>query len=203
MYRWVLAFSRILAVAGGVMLCALVMLVVLSVIGRESAAFLAGDFMQTHAEGLADWLLSLRAPGPFGDLRIGPVTGDYELVEAGMAFAIFAFLPLTQLTSGHAVVDLFTRFLPPRVERVLIMLAEVVFALVLIVIVAQLFEGLAAKFKRGQTTFLLQMPIWWAYAASFFGAVSAALVGVYVAAARLWEILTGAVILPRVEGAEV
>jgi len=33
-------------------------------------------------------------------IGIGPINGDYELVEAGIAFSIFAFLPLTQITAG-------------------------------------------------------------------------------------------------------
>ena len=50
-------------------------------------------------------------------IGIGPINGDYELVEAGIAFSIFAFLPLTQITAGHATVDIFTNSLPPKIQR--------------------------------------------------------------------------------------
>jgi TRAP-type C4-dicarboxylate transport system permease small subunit len=61
---------------------------------------------------------------------------------------------------------------------------------------------LASKFGNGETTLLLQFPIWWAYAASFFAAVVSALVGLYVAVERTREALQGRTILPVGEGAE-
>ena len=47
---------------------------------------------------------------------LGPVPGDFELVEVGTGFAVFAFLPWCQLKRGHATVDLFTSevFAPAR-----------------------------------------------------------------------------------------
>jgi hypothetical protein len=44
----------------------------------------------------------------------GPVKGDFEVVEAGIAFSIFAFLPICQLHGGHATVDIFTNLMPKR-----------------------------------------------------------------------------------------
>src|SRR5262245_51383894 len=37
-----------------------------------------------------------------------PITGDFELVEIGIAVAGALFLPYCQATSGHIVVDFFT-----------------------------------------------------------------------------------------------
>ena len=42
---------------------------------------------------------------------------DYELVEAGVAFAIFAFIPLCQIYGSHATVDIFTIVAARRVKR--------------------------------------------------------------------------------------
>ena len=139
------------------------------------------------------------APGAASALLatgVGPINGDFELVEAGMAFAIFAFLPLCQLNGAHASVDIFTAALPLRFNRFLRMVIEVIFAAVLVLIAVQLFSGMMSKLDRGQTTFLLEFPVWWAYAASLLGAVAAALVSIYVAALRLLEVATGRVILP-------
>jgi hypothetical protein len=44
---------------------------------------------------------------------------------------------------------------------------------VLILISWRLYEGLLSKMSNGETTFLLQFPIWWAYAASFAASVAA------------------------------
>ncbi|MGH6902063.1 MAG: TRAP transporter small permease subunit, partial [Geminicoccaceae bacterium] len=43
-----------------------------------------------------------------------PIPGDFELVEVGMAVAIFAFLPYCQIVRGNVIVDLFTAKASPR-----------------------------------------------------------------------------------------
>ena len=187
MHRFFLSLSRMMAFLGGLVLTAVVIIVCLSIIGREMNSFLNGDLMQAALPGLANWLLSL---------GIGPVTGDFELVEAGVAFAIFAFLPLCQITGGHATVDIFTSRFPDRVNRALRAVIEVVFAAVLILIAVQLFDGMMGKLRTGQTTFLLQFPVWWGYAAGLAGAVVAAAVAAYLALMRVAESVTGTRILP-------
>ena len=179
---FMMILARFMAILGGAVLSLLVVLTVISIAGRILNGFLHGDFMQGFAPGLATWLL---------DLGIGPVNGDFELVEAGVAFAIFAFLPLCQITAGHASVDVFTNLLPRGFNRFSRMVIEIVFAAVLVLIAWRLYEGMMSKKSYNETTFLLQFPIWWAYAASLFGAVVAALVGVYVALVRVFEYLTG------------
>ena len=54
-------------------------------------------------------------------------------------------------------------------------------------------EALPGSKRGGQTTFLLQFPVWWAYGFSLIGAASAAIVGVYVAFARVMHVVTGTV----------
>ena len=124
-------------------------------------------------------------------LGVGPINGDFELVEAGVAFSIFAFLPLCQISGGHASVDIFTSKLPSGLNRGLQMMIDIVFAIALIVMAYQLYKGMLSKQSYGDTTFLLQFPIWWAYAASLVGAVMAAVISVYVAGVRVVECATG------------
>lgn len=202
MHRIVLGLSKLMAVVGGFVLSFLVAVVVLSIIGRELNSFLHGDLAQGSFKGLADWLLGVQLPGLWGPIKLGPVNGDYELVEAGIAFAIFSFLPLAQITGAHATVDIFTSFLPEGPNRALTAITEVVFAIVLVIIAVQLWDGTLSKYARHQTTFLLQFPLWWAYAASLVGAVIAALVAVYMAALRVAELVTGRKLAPAGEGAE-
>jgi len=187
LYPFFYGLSRWLAHIGGAMLVLLVLLTCASIAGRELNGVLfwlidAGWFV-----GAAQWLI---------DHGIGPIDGDFELIEAGVAFAIFAFLPLCQITGSHASVDIFTTSMSPRVNRVLRMVTEVVFAAVLVLIAVQLFAGMQSKLRTGQTTFLLQFPIWWAYALSLFGAVIAAIVGVYLALVRVAEMLKGRALIP-------
>ena len=193
MHRFMMGIARLMALLGGTVLSLLIILTCLSIVGRELSSFLHSDFAEGVAPGLATWLLGL---------GIGPINGDFELVEAGVAFAIFAFIPLCQITSGHASVDIFVNQLPGGFNKLLRVLTEIVFALVLILIAWRLYDGMQPKMRYGETTFLLQFPIWWAYAASFLGAVVSAIVGVYMAFVRLIEVATGRVIVQAEAGAE-
>jgi TRAP-type C4-dicarboxylate transport system permease small subunit len=136
------------------------------------------------------------------DAGIGAIPGDFELVEAGMAFCIFAFLPFCTVTGGHAAVDVFTNFLPRQANRILDVLIAVLFAVALVVIAVQLEEGMARKIQSGQTTLLLQFPVWWAYALSLVGAVATAVVGCWMVLVRAYEITTGRVIAANAVGAD-
>ncbi|MFZ3582040.1 TRAP transporter small permease [Loktanella sp. DJP18] len=193
MYAFFLRLSKLMAWLGGGMLTALILLICASVLGRELNSLLHGDMVQGIVPGLADWLLAA---------GVGPVNGDFELVEAGIAFSIFAFLPLCQLTGGHASVDVFTTYLPDRANHGLRLATDIVFAAVMVLIAWQLWLGLLSKRESGQITFLLEMPVWWAYALSMTGAVTAAAVACYIAVVRLRETATGAVILPADLGAD-
>lgn len=178
------ALARVMAILGGLVLTGLILLTCVSIVGR----FLNGVLYGAGLGGLAD------ATG------IGPVEGDFEMVEAAMAFVIFAFLPITQLRDGHASVDVFTGLLGARPNRALTALWAVLFAAVTILIAWQLWAGTQDKLRYGETSFQLQFPVWWAYAAALGGAVMAALVTLYVAVVRVVELVTGDPILPS-EGA--
>lgn len=183
--------SRLFAILGGLVLTVLIVMVCLSVLGRSLNSVLNGDFLQSFMPGLADALLAT---------GIGPINGDFELVEAGMAFTVFAFLPICQIYDAHASVDIFTARLSRGVNRFLSMVIEIVFALVLIIIANQLFLGAMNKFNSGETTLLLQFPLWWAYAASVIAAAVAALVASYTAVMRVVEFATATTRLPSEAG---
>ncbi|PWJ22245.1 TRAP transporter small permease [Jannaschia seohaensis] len=187
--RIVEALARLMAVLGGLVLTGLILMTCLSILGRSASGVLNADWMP---EGLGAALLGL---------GIGPIRGDFELVEAGMAFVIFAFLPITQLKGGHASVDIFTNMLGLRANRVLTLLWALLFAAAMVLIAWQLWQGTQDKMRNGETSFLIQFPIWWAYAASLVGAVAAAATSVYIALVRLAELATGDAILTG-EGAE-
>lgn len=184
--------SRGMAVLGGAVLTILVILVFVSVLGRGMNTFGHWDWLEQAMPAFSDWIIGT---------GVGPVNGDFEIVESGIAFAIFCFLPICQLYSGHATVDVFTSLMPHGVNKFLKTVWEVVLTAVIILITVQLLEGTMEKYTRGQTTFLLQYPVWWAYAASFVAAVASSLVGIYCAVARVLELISGRSILPGSGGA--
>jgi TRAP-type C4-dicarboxylate transport system permease small subunit len=133
----VTGLARALAIIGGIVLVIITLITVISITGR---AFI------------------------WAGLR--PVPGDFELVEAGVGFAVFAFLPWCQLNRGHATVDIFTSFLPNQVNRHIDVLAEVLMTIAITFIAWRLWFGLQDKIRYGETTFILQYPVWWAFAAA-------------------------------------
>ncbi|MCL3880781.1 TRAP transporter small permease [Marivita sp. GX14005] len=162
-----------MALIGGAVLLALIALTSVSVLGRglDTLAY-SGRLPQS----LADGLIALGA---------GPITGDFELVEAGIAFAIFAFLPICQLQGGHATVDIFTSRLGAQAQAWLAALWEGLLSAAICLITWRLGAGMLDKLGNGETTFLLQFPVWWAYAASLAAAAVASVVAIWCVLARL------------------
>ena len=154
MNRLVYALARCIAWFGALVLTAIALMSVVSISGR--------------------------ALTPLG---LAPVPGDFELVEAGTALAVFCFLPWCHLTRGHAVVDLFWK----RAIRLSCVDCWTSWASALMLL-AWLFltwrMGVAAAeyHANGEMSFILQMPVWYGYAASLVPAV-------FGCVAYLWRLL--------------
>lgn len=156
--------ARVTAIIGGIVLVFLTILTVVSITGRSLI--------------------------PFG---LGPVPGDFELVESLTAFAVFAFLPWCQLNRGHATVDLFTSMLPASANRIIDFITEILMTVIIVVIAWRLWAGMQDKMRYTETTFILQYPVWWAYAACMVGASVAVIVSAYMIFVRASELRSGAV----------
>lgn len=191
MHRAVQSLARLTSLVGGTVLIALIVLTTLSIIGRSLNKILHRDFFDSTLTGMSQWLL---------DLGVGEINGSYELLEAGVAFAIFSFLPICQLYGAHATVDVFTSFLSGRTNRWIAAFWEVVLASVILLIVNQLFGGMERFLRNGQTTLFLEFPVWWAYAASFGAGVVACITAVYCAVMRINEAITDQDFLPSEHG---
>jgi TRAP-type C4-dicarboxylate transport system permease small subunit len=123
-----------------------------------------------------------RALSGFG---LGPVPGDFELVEAGTALAVFSFLPWAHLRRGHAVVDMLWGSYPAPMRRTLDILADGLMLFVWVLLVWRMGVALGEYRHNNEVSFILQMPVWWGYAASMVPA----LVGLVAYAWRLLESL--------------
>ena len=95
MNNLIYGLSRAMAWLGAVVLTLIALMSVVSIVGRSLSGF-----------------------------GLGPVPGDFELVEAGTALAVFCFLPWCHLKGGHALVDMFWNSYPPGLQRALIVLSD-------------------------------------------------------------------------------
>jgi len=151
--------ARAWAWVGGLILVGLAGMTVVSVIGRK-----------------------INAGGITG------ISGDYELVEAGCAIAIFAFLPLCQLRRGHVTVDILTNTFPLALQRFLTLVGDALVAVVAFVIMWRLYLGVGEKFpffdqplrdklSMGykpffpETTYELEIQLWIPMMAALVGAI--------------------------------
>ena len=95
------------------------------------------------------------------DFGLRPVPGDFEMVEAGTALAVFCFMPMCHLVRGHANVDLFYQQFNPAFKRLIDLLCDSLM-LVLWGVIAWRTSLAALEFKaNGELTFILQFPLWW------------------------------------------
>ena len=113
------------AIFGGLVLMGLILLAVVSIVGRSINTL---SFLPGMVEAIPAFSQLVETIGITG------VSGDFEMIEAGVAFAIFSFLPYCQLHGGHASVDIFTSFLPRTVNRYIVAFWDVVLALVICLI---------------------------------------------------------------------
>lgn len=102
---------------------------------------------------------------------LGPVPGDFELVEAGTALAVFSFLPWCHLKRSHADVAMFWHSYPAALQRILIVLTDALMLFVWLVLVWRMGVMTFEYRANGEVSFILQMPVWWGYAASLAPAV--------------------------------
>ena len=124
-------------------------------------------------------------------LGLGPIPGDFELVEAGMTFTVFAFLPWCHLQHGNVSVEIFTSGLGAGFNRVIDVVAESLMLAFAVLVAWRHFLGMLDKRAYGETTLILQFPIWWVYAAGMVGAAVLVIVALYCFVRSWAALLTG------------
>lgn len=113
---------------------------------------LAGMTLMSTASILGRWLLAQ------------PIAGDYEIAQLGTATAVAAFLPYCTLRGGHVLVDFLTAGAPRRLRAALDVLGSLTIAVVGFLLAWRLSLGLLDLREAGETTMVLAIPIWYAYA---------------------------------------
>ncbi len=159
--------SRWMAYSGGAILVAIALTTVVSIIGRTLSGF-----------------------------GLGPVKGDYEIVEMGCAVAVFAFMPWCQLKRGHVTVDIFISKLPDRIQAILGLIGDLFLTGAAFIILWRLWLGFGEKFPFGseglraalgmgdkpffpESTYELEIPLWIPFGLCLIGAAFFLIVAAY------------------------
>jgi TRAP-type C4-dicarboxylate transport system permease small subunit len=150
--RFVRGLAKFTAMAGGAAMIFITLITVVSIIGRA----------------LIRWGFSA-------------VPGDFEIVQAGMLFAIFAFLPWAHLERGHAIVAVLTDRFPVRFNALAEFIWDVAMLLTSAFIAWRLWAGMLDKLGNKESTFILGIPIWVIYSTGLVGAVIFVIVAAYCA----------------------
>jgi TRAP-type C4-dicarboxylate transport system permease small subunit len=116
-------------------------------------------------------------------LQSTPVLGDVELVQLGTAAALALFLPYCQLHGSHLIVDIFTARTATSAQCRLDRVAQGLAAVVLALLAARAGAGVLDLHAAGETSMVLGMPLWLAYAVMVPSLALAAL----IALARAWQ----------------
>lgn len=114
-------------------------------------------------------------------LGAGAVPGDFELTELGVAVAVFAFLPYCRATGRDVRAEVFASRASDRARAAMDLLAATVAALFAALLFWRMWAGMADQREYGYVTTILQIPVWWGYAASL-----ASLALLIFAAAATW-----------------
>lgn len=118
-------------------------------------------------------------------LTADSVPGDFELVQNGLAIAVFAFLPICQLRGGNITVDTFTRHAPRRLQAALDGFWALAYAGVAGLIAWETALGAWDTLRSGTTTMVLGLPIGWPMALAALFAAWLAVVAAVTAARAL------------------
>lgn len=153
---WIGRFTNALAVLGGLILTGVMLAAVISIIGR--------------ALSRSGWAIFA---------RMGPIPGDFEIVSIGAGMAIFCFLAWAQFNRGHVTVDIFVSVLGERGLAWLAAFTNLVMTVAVVVLAQQLGLGLDDKRRFGETSLILQIPLWWSYVGGMIGLYSFAVVSGY------------------------
>jgi len=109
-------------------------------------------------------LTLMSAASIIGRLGGRPIQGDFELVQIGCAVAISFCLPYCQWRRGHIIVDFFTVRASPRTRGALDAFGALLLALTMALVAWRTGAGALAIKASGETSMIMGIPVWYAYA---------------------------------------
>lgn len=108
-----------------------------------------------------------------------PIQGDFELVQIGCAVGTAFFLPYCQLKRCNIIVDFFTVRSGRRVRGALDALGALSVALMMGLLAWRTGVGTIAMMSSGESSMIIGVPLWYAYALMTISFGLTGLVGLY------------------------
>jgi TRAP-type C4-dicarboxylate transport system permease small subunit len=105
-----------------------------------------------------------------------PIPGDIEITQMGIALAISLCLPWCQLRRANIIVDFFTQHIDLRSRQRLDGLGCLLLVVMYSLLAWRTGAGALAVREAGETSMIISLPMWWAYAALAPGLALAALI---------------------------
>lgn len=105
-----------------------------------------------------------------------PIPGDIEITQMGIALAISLCLPWCQLRGANIIVDFFTQNISDQLRRWLDALGCLFLVVMYCLLAWRTAAGAASVREAGETSMIISLPMWWAYAALAPGLFLAALI---------------------------
>ena len=94
-----------------------------------------------------------------------PIPGDIEITQMGIALAISLCLPWCQLRGANIIVDFFTQKIGAQSRRWLDALGCLCLTVMYGLLAWRTGAGAVAVREAGETSMIISLPMWWAYAA--------------------------------------
>ncbi len=107
-----------------------------------------------------------------------PIQGDVEITQLLIAVAISLGLPWCQWRRANIMVDFFTQHTRPAVQRRLDAVGCLLLAAMGLLLAWRTGAGALAVQAAGETSMVLQLPMWWSYAALAPGLALASVIAV-------------------------
>ena len=140
---------------------------------------LAGSFIAMLVAAMSVYSIIGRA------LLSKPLFGDVEITQLGIAASISLCLPWCQLHQGNILVDFFTQTTSARTRQILDSAGAFLLAAMCVLLAWRTMMGAIAVKEVSETSMILGLPMWWAYASLAPGLLLSALVAVWQAALLL------------------
>lgn len=157
--RLLLAVARLMAIVGGLVFVGLVIMSVISIVGRKTVGFV--------------------------------VPGDVEVLQMLAACASASFFPYCHLIHGDVKVDFFTHNLPQKTLWIMDAVGSLLVGLVGALIAWRAWAGAMMVMDNGETSMILQWPVWIPQALMVPGFVMLAIAGGYMAVHQVRMALRG------------